>query len=191
MMPLISLFEDPDAPAQVRASLAAMPPQGTIWRLLAHAQTVFPPLLQVAGKLQTSLALDPRLRQLAILRVANLAECEYERVQHEVIAAMEGVRPEQIASVGEGRIDGPEFDEREALVLRFVTEAVERTGAGEATTKALLAAFSERETVELLLVVAQYLGLALVLKSAALEPVPPMSEQEIQAARAKRGALAG
>ena len=188
-MCLIPLIDEADAPETVRASLAAMPPEATIWRLLAHAETVFPPFLQVAGKLQTALRLDPRDRQLAILRVAGLAECDYERIQHEVIAAIEGVAPEQIAAIGEGRVDGPEFDERQVLLLRFVTEAVERVGASEATTRAMAERFSPRELVELLLVVGQYLGLAVVLKSAALEPLPPLDPEAILQARAKRAAL--
>jgi AhpD family alkylhydroperoxidase len=188
-MGLIPLVEDEHAPEAVRASLAAMPPQASIWRLLAHAETVFPSYLQVAGKLQTSLALDPKLRQLAILRVAALAECAYEAVQHEVIAALEGVAPEQIAAIAAGRVDGPAFDEREALVLRFVTESVERLGASEKTTRALARELSPRELVELMLVVGQYLGLATVLKSAALEPLPPLSPEAIRQARARRAAL--
>jgi alkylhydroperoxidase family enzyme len=188
-MALIPLMDDADAPEAVRASLAAMPPEATIWRLLAHAETVFPPFLQVAGKVQTALALDPRARQLAILRVAGLAGCEYERVQHEVIATIEGVPAEQVTAIAEDRIDGPEFDEREALLLRFVTEAVEQLGASEQTTRALAAELSERELVELLLVIGQYLGLAVVLKSAALEPQAPLDPAAILAARARRAAL--
>jgi AhpD family alkylhydroperoxidase len=190
-MALIPLVDDASAPEAVRASLAAMPPQATVWRLLAHAETVFPPFLQTAGKLQTSLALDPRLRQLAILRVAALADCAYETVQHEVIAALEGVAPEQVAAIAEGRVDGPEFDAREALLLRFVTESVERLGASAATTRALAELLSPRELVELMLVIGQYLGLATVLKSAALEPLPPLSPEAIREARAKRAALPG
>jgi 4-carboxymuconolactone decarboxylase len=188
-MALIPLVEDAGAPEAVRASLAAMPPNATIWRLLAHAETVFPSYLQVAGKLQTSLALDPKLRQLAILRVAALAECAYEAVQHEVIAALEGVAPEQVAALAAGRADGPEFDELEALVLRFVTESVEHLGASPETTRALARQLAPRELVELMLVIGQYLGLATLLKSAALEPLPPLSLEAIQEARARRAAL--
>src|ERR1700742_565640 len=132
-MPRIPLIDESTAPDDVREALAAMPPQGTVWRMVAHAETAFRPYLQLAGKIQTSLALDPRLRQLAILRVADLAGCEYERVQHEVIADLEGVPAEQVAALAEGRADGPEFDERETLVLRFVTESVRQLGASEAT----------------------------------------------------------
>src|SRR3954469_5975622 len=148
-MALIPLVDEASAPAEVREALAAMPPHGTVYRLIAHAETAFRPFLTLAGRLQTSLALDPKLRQLAILRVAGLAGCEYERVQHVVIAELEGVTSGQIAAVGAGRIDGPEFDGLESLVLRFVTESVEGLGASEATTRMLAARPPARELVEL------------------------------------------
>jgi 4-carboxymuconolactone decarboxylase len=188
-IPRIPLIDESIAGEDVREALAAMPPQGTVWRMVAHAETAFRPFLQLAGRIQTSLALDPRLRQLAILRVADLTECEYERVQHEVIAELEGVPAEQTAALAEGRADGPEFDEREALVLRFVSESVQSLGASEATMAALAERFPPREIVELMLVISQYLGLAVLLRSTALEPVPPLSADAIRQARAKRAAL--
>jgi AhpD family alkylhydroperoxidase len=188
-MSRIPLLDESSAPAEIREALAAMPPQGTVWRMVAHAETAFRPFLHLAGKLQTSLTLDPKLRQLAILRVAELTDCEYEAVQHEVIAELEGVGAEQIAAVGEGRADGPEFDAREALVLRFVTESVQQLGASEATMSQLAEQFPPREIVELMLVISQYLGLAVLLKSTALEPVAPLSAEAILQARARRAAL--
>jgi 4-carboxymuconolactone decarboxylase len=188
-MPLIGLVDEAAAPPEIREALAAMPPQGSVYRLIAHAQTAFRPFLTLAGKLQTSLELDARLRQLAILRVAVLADCEYERVQHEVIAGIEGVRDDQVQALRAGRADGPEFDELETLVLRFATEVVEGLGASEATTRELAAQLPERDLVELLLVISQYLGLAALLKTARLEPVAPMDPQEIFQARARRAAL--
>jgi AhpD family alkylhydroperoxidase len=173
----------------VRRSLAAMPPQATVYRLLAHAQTVFPSLLSVVGAIQGQLELDPRLRQLAILRVAVATGCDYERVQHEVIAGIEGVTAEQVAALAAGRIDGPEFDEREQMVLRFVDEVLRDAGAGQQTTAAMAAAFSPREIVELLVVIGQYYATAMLLNTAALEPQPPLDPKAILAARARRAAL--
>jgi 4-carboxymuconolactone decarboxylase len=188
-MSLIPLIDDEQAASGVREALAAMPRQGTVWRMVAHAETAFRPYLKLAGVLQTGLVLDARLRELAVLHVARLTDCEYERVQHDVIARMEGVGDDQIDALRDGRIDGPEFDEREALLLRFVSEAVERLGAGKQVTARMAEHFSSREIVELLLVVSQYLGLAVLLKTTALEPEPPIDREAILQARARRAAL--
>jgi hypothetical protein len=48
---------------------------------MAHAQTAFRPWLRFAGALLADLGLDPALRELAILRVGQLA-AQYEWVQH-------------------------------------------------------------------------------------------------------------
>jgi hypothetical protein len=53
----------------------------------------------------------------------------------------------------------------------------------------LAAEFPPREIVELMLVISQYFGLAVLLKSTALEPVAPLSAEAILQARAKRAAL--
>jgi alkylhydroperoxidase family enzyme len=189
-MPRLPFVDESTSSEAVQRSLGAMPPESTVYRMLAHADTVFPPLLQVIGGIQGNLALDPRLRQLAILRVAGLANCDYERVQHEVIASIEGVDPAQVAAIGAGRVSGPEFDDREALVLRFVDEVIERVGAGEETTAEMAAQFSPREIIELLIVIGQYYGTALLLNTTALEPQPPLDPEVILQARARRAALA-
>jgi AhpD family alkylhydroperoxidase len=188
-MSRLPLIDEATASEPVRRSLAAMPPQATVYRLLAHAQTVFPSLLSVVGAIQGQLELDPRLRQLAILRVAVATGCDYERVQHEVIAGIEGVTPEQVAALAAGRIDGPEFGEREQLVLRFVDEVLRDAGAGQQTTAAMAAAFPPREIVELLVVIGQYHATAMLLNTAALEPQPALDPKAILAARARRAAL--
>jgi 4-carboxymuconolactone decarboxylase len=188
-MPRLPLVDVASAPPAVREGLAALPPQATVYRMVAHAETLFRPFLELSGLIQTQLQLDARLRQLAILHVSVITGCDYERVQHEVIATLEGVTDEQIAAVAQGRLDGPEFDPREATVLRFVNEVVEQRGASAATTGAIQELFTPREIVELLMVVWQYLGLALLLNTTGLEPEPPLDPELIRETRARRAAL--
>ncbi len=185
----LPLLDESTAPADVREALAVMPPQGTVYRMLAHAQTAFLPMLQTVGAIQGKLELAPRLRQLAILRVAQRDGCEYELVQHEVISRIEGVPEEQIASLRAGRATGGEFDETDTLVLRFVDEVLDQIEAGESTFAAMTQRFSAREIVELLVVIGQYHAMAMLLRSTALEPQPPLDAEAILAARARRAAL--
>lgn len=158
--------------------------------MVANAQGSFKPWLVFGGTISRSLELEPTLRQLTILRVAMLAGSDYERVWHEVISKLDGVPDDQIVAAVEGRIEDPAFDEREQLLLRFVTEAVELRGATEETTAAMQARFSSREIVEILLVVSHYFGLGILLNSTGVEPDPPLDAEAILAARAKRAKLA-
>jgi 4-carboxymuconolactone decarboxylase len=171
-MPRPAPLEPENASPPVREMLENLPPLN-VFRMVANAESAFRPWLALGGALLGSLELDPRLRELAILRVAAIVGCEYERVQHEPIAIGVGARPEQVAAVVAGRTSGEEFDELEELVLRFVDETIEKRGAGEEIVAELEAALSAREVVELLLVVGQYHGLALLLNTTGVEPDPP------------------
>jgi 4-carboxymuconolactone decarboxylase len=64
----------------VREALEAVPPLN-IFRTMAHAETAFRPWLRWGGVLLGELELDPALRELAILRVAQQTpNAEYEGV---------------------------------------------------------------------------------------------------------------
>lgn len=173
------------APPPVREALEALPDLG-VFRMLSHAETAFRPWLALGGALLGSLQLDPALRELAILRVAVIAGCDYELVQHKVIAAGVGVRPDQVEALAAGHTAGREFDQREVLVLRFVAEAIDNDGTAAALVPQLEDALSAREVIELLLVIAQYYGLALLLNTTGVEPDPPAAMAVVEAAQANR-----
>lgn len=170
----------------VREALAALPPGLGVFRMVAHAETAFRPWLALGGALLGSLQLDPVLRELAILRVAAIAGCDYERVQHEAIATGVGASPEQVAALASGRTSGDEFDQREALVLRFVGDVIDNRGAGAALVAEVEETLSAREVVELLLVISHYHGLALLLNATGVEPDPPAAMAVVEAAEANR-----
>jgi 4-carboxymuconolactone decarboxylase len=173
------------APPPVREALDALPDLA-VFRMLAHAESAFRPWLALGGALLGALQLDPALRELAILRVAMLAGCDYELIQHEAIAAGVGVRHDQVEALAAGRATGAEFDPREALVLRFVAAVIDNDGTAAASLPQLEDALSAREVVELLLVIAQYHGLALLLNTTGVEPDPPTAMAVLEAAQANR-----
>jgi len=74
----------------VSEALGRVPPLD-IFRMMANAETAFRPWLRWGAALLSELALDPLVRELAILRVARLnAHAEYEWVQHVAIARAVG-----------------------------------------------------------------------------------------------------
>src|SRR5438067_5508855 len=101
-----------------------MPPLN-VFRMMANAETAFRPWMRWGGVLLNDLALDPVLRELAILHVAHLTPyAEYEWVQHVPIARSVGATHEQVAAIESGDVDGEAFTAAQRAVLRFATEVV-------------------------------------------------------------------
>src|SRR5438105_5527757 len=90
-------YVDPErAPAHVREVLERMPSLN-VFLMMANAETAFRPWMRWGGVLLNDLALDPLLRELAILHVARLTPgAEYEWVQHVPIARSVGAAEEQV-----------------------------------------------------------------------------------------------
>ncbi len=179
-MPHPALVVPDRASPPIRDTLAGLPELG-VFRMLAHAETAFRPWLALGGTLLGRLQLDPALRELAILRVAAIAGCDYELVQHGPIATAAGVSPDQVDALRAGIAFGPQFDQRETLILRFVGEVIENTGTSAALVEEVEEVLCAREVVELLLVIAQYHGLALLLNTTGVRSDPPAGAGLIEA----------
>jgi hypothetical protein len=104
-LPYVDLAAAPDA---VRVTLERLPVRLNIFRMMAHAQTNLRPLLRLGTSILSEQRLDGKLRELAILRVAQLSPARYEWVQHVPIARAFGASPVQIeALLRRRRAPGP------------------------------------------------------------------------------------
>ncbi len=135
----------------------------------------------LGGALLSSLSLGPVLRELVILQVATSTGSDYERVQHEAIAAGVGASPQQVTAVVTGQLDSPALGEYEAI-LRVVDDLVRTHTTNSVGLDLLRQRVNDRETVELLLVVGYYLGVALLAAAVDLDPDPPAQMAVIDAA---------
>jgi alkylhydroperoxidase family enzyme len=171
-------YPDPaHAPAEIGAALERLP-QLNIFRMLANAESAFIPWLRWAGALLSDLELDPLLRELAILRVAQLTpHAEYEWVQHVPIAKSVGATDEQVSAIEAGDVAGEDFNEVERAVLRFTTEVVEDVRAGDEAFAAVGALLPPRQIVELLMVIGNYMLVARVMATAELEIDEPAADE--------------
>jgi len=157
-----------DAPPSVAGPLGKLAPLH-VFGLMAHAETAFRPWLRFGGALLSELALDPKLRELAILRVGQLA-ARYEWEQHVPIALAVGVPQEQIDALDRGELDG--FDELSLAAVEFVTGVVEGE-VDDARYAAVAGLLPNREVVELALVAAHYLMLARMMDTFQIDSDPP------------------
>ena len=174
------------APERVREALARLPPLN-IFRMLAHAESALRPFLRFGGAILTSLELDPRLRELAILQVAAQADAQYEWVQHVAIARAVGVSDEQIAAVEGGKLEtAGALAEIDRAVLRFTAEVLDGPRVSDTTFAAVNEHLSPREIVELLLTVGEYFMLARVMTTLEIELDDPAGRQGLDAGRRTR-----
>lgn len=161
--------DEANAPEPVRSALERVPPLN-IFRMMANAETAFRPWLRWGTALLGELALDPLLRELAILRVARLTPgAEYEWVQHVAIARAIGASAEQIGALEGDDPGAPCFSSEQKLVLRFTEEVVRDARPASKTLDALSQRLSPREIVELLMVIGQYMMVARVMATTELE----------------------
>ncbi|GAA2184866.1 carboxymuconolactone decarboxylase family protein [Micromonospora lupini] len=170
-----------DAPAPVREALQAAAPLN-FFRIMAHAETAFPDWMRWGGALLKDLALDPLLREIAILRVAGLSDVRYEWVQHEPIARSAGATDEMVRALGRDEIEAGSFSPDQRAVLRFTTEVVRDVRPSDDAVTALTGLLSSREVVELLMVIGQYMMIARVAAATDLDVDKPMGAAVYRAA---------
>jgi AhpD family alkylhydroperoxidase len=137
-------YVDPaSAPPEIREALEVLPPLN-IFRTVAHAGTAVRPLLRLGGAILGQGELDPRRRELAILRTAAVTGAEYEWIQHEAIARGTGASDQQIAAVRAGDLGADGLDDDDRLLLRCVEELLRNDTIGEASFAAAAKRLSDR-----------------------------------------------
>ncbi len=163
-------YVDPaTAPEAVRTVLERLPVNLNIFRMMAHAETNLRPLLRLGTSVLTEQQLNATLRELAILRVAQLSPARYEWVQHVPIAKATGATDAQIAALENGELRAACFNADQQLVLQFTTEVVRDVRASDATFAAVAARFSPREIVELILAIGFYMTMARLMETTGID----------------------
>jgi alkylhydroperoxidase family enzyme len=106
------------------------------------------------ASLQTT-TIEPRLRELIILRVAYLSGSDYEAYHHESLAAREGLGEADFAALKTGDVSG--FSPLEQDVCRFVSELVQQVSPSDETLAAIRARLPDERVFEIVLIVGAYM----------------------------------
>jgi 4-carboxymuconolactone decarboxylase len=171
-MPRVPLIQNEEADPMIREMFVKMEKNGhrvlNLYRVLAHSPQVGRGFLRMGNAILFKGDLSPTLRELAILRVGNLTQANYEWTQHVAIAKRVGVPQTQIDGIS-GWVDSREFDERERAVLRYTDEVTQNVRASEAAFQALRRFLSEKEAVELTVVIGYYNMVSRILESLQVE----------------------
>lgn len=126
-----------------------------LYKAVAHAPALFNDFFRLGNRILFQGELPPRLRELAILRVGDLAQAPYEFTKHAEIGLKCGVPQAQIDALPEWE-STKVFDETERAVLRYTDEVTRGYRASDATYAALKPALNDAQIVELTVTIGFY-----------------------------------
>jgi 4-carboxymuconolactone decarboxylase len=119
-------------------------------------------------------SLSPRLRELAVLRVAHRANCAYEWDEHFRMAQNEGLTLDDIDALQRGEA-ADEFDQ---TILTAVDELIDRTQISDETWAALSKEFDTKQLMDFVFTIGNYHMLAMALNTFGVEPADTDSNKE-------------
>ena len=108
-----------------------------------------------------SSTLSPRIRELAILRVAHRRDCTYEWTHHVNLAKREGITDDEIEAVRRGDA----IDDFERAVVTGVDELDEKSQLSDQTWAALGKRMDDRQRMDYVFTVGSYMMLAMALNT--------------------------
>jgi 4-carboxymuconolactone decarboxylase len=168
----------------MRVALASAYPEEVVTRLLStdpdsqpmpnalatmmHHPALVGPFLVYNNMLLQKPTLDPRARELIVLRVAWRTRSRYEWVQHLRLAPRVGITAEEVAAVAEGP-GADAWNPLEADLLAATDQCIDGYRIEDETWSRLAGQLDERQLVELVFVVGTYTALAMVFNSFGLE----------------------
>ncbi len=120
------------------------------------------------GHILFATTLNPRQRELLILRVAHVRGCAYEWAQHEVLAGDVGLAAEELDRIRVGP-DSPGWEPIDAALVRAVDELVADARLGEATWTSLSEVLDARQLMDVVFTVGAYDALAMAMLTFGLE----------------------
>jgi alkylhydroperoxidase family enzyme len=123
--------------------------------------------------LLNSSALDDRMRELMILRVAWRTGSTYEWLQHVRMADRYGISPQDLDAIAIGA-SASEWSAPEADLLTAVDQLMDHYGIDDETWGRLAQHFDARQLVELVFVVGTYMCLAMAFNSFGVELDPEL-----------------
>jgi uncharacterized peroxidase-related enzyme len=156
----ISMVDDASAGPELKEIFkhveAAMGRVPNLARVVAHSPPILGAFMQLAGTVAMPHKVPMDLKELAVLRVAELNGCPYCAGMHRPMMRQMGIPEEKIAGLAEKKIARDVFEEKEAAVLQLADEMTQNVGAKPDTVARVREAFGEDGTIELMMTIAFY-----------------------------------
>jgi alkylhydroperoxidase family enzyme len=166
-------YPDPQAlPTEISGMLREVPQQPPV-EMLAHSPALVRPFLQTGQALLSGLRLPIRSREVIILTVAALIDCEYEYVQHRPISEAAELSVQEREALHRKDFDADILTAGDRVLVRFVTELLQRPRVSDALFDELRNVISVPEIVEVHHVVGFYWSLGRLCTNLDIEITQP------------------
>jgi AhpD family alkylhydroperoxidase len=143
-----------------------------IYRLMLHSPAVADAWFDLNQAVRYGTEIDGQCRELAVIRVAILNDVEYVvRAHGPAYALKEGLTPEQVEALANWRSSDLYSDKQRAL-LAYVDAMTRDIDVADPVFADLRSHFSERQTVELTMLIGAYNMLTRFLKALKVDPEP-------------------
>lgn len=144
-----------------------------IWATLAAHPDALRRFLVFGNHVLGKNTLPLRSRELVILRIAWLAQAEYEWLQHVRIAQRAGVSGDEIRSLGLSEPSG--FDGAEQALLAATDRLFAEADVDDAVWKELRERFTDEQLIDLVYTVGQYQTVAMAINVFRIQPEPDIA----------------
>ena len=143
------------------------------YRALLHSPALAAAWLDFNNTVRFLTSLGDRTRELVIMRVAALTGCDYVWKVHETqYAAPAGVTPQQVEALRDWRKSGV-YGEKESALLAYVDAVTQDVAVTDAVFDGMRKHFSEREILELTVLIGAYNMQTRLLRALDINPEKP------------------
>lgn len=128
-----------------------------VYKLLLHSPTVCMTWFEHIGAIRWKTKLSPRLREIAIVRIASVVKYAYALQQHvPTIAVPDGVSLEECEALKDWKAS-KFFNQAERAALAYIDAMIAAPEVPDPVFEALRKHYSEREIVEITILAGTYI----------------------------------
>jgi alkylhydroperoxidase family enzyme len=143
-----------------------------IYRLMLHSPALANAWFELNQAVRYGTDIDGQSRELAVIRVAILNDVEYvQRAHGPAYALKEGLTPEQVSGIADWQ-QSTLFSDRQRALLAYTDAMTREIDVSDAVFADLRRHFTERQTVELTMLIGAYNMLTRFLKALKVDPEP-------------------
>jgi alkylhydroperoxidase family enzyme len=179
-MARIRLIEENEHPELAEAIAKIKGARGgrliNIYRLMLHSPALANAWFDLNQAVRYGTQIDGQCRELAVIRVAILNKVEYvQRAHGPAYALKEGLTPDQVNALADWRPSSL-FSAKQRALLGYVDAMTREIEVPEAVFKEVRKHFSERQTVELTMLIGAYNMLTRFLQALKVDAEPTAGE---------------
>src|SRR5918994_4721080 len=143
-----------------------------IYRLMMHSPSLASAWFDLNQAVRYGTEIDGQSREIAVIRVAVLNDVEYVlRAHGPAYALKEGLTPSQVEALADWRVEGA-FRSKQRALLAYTDAMTREIDVPDTVFDEVRNHFTERQTVELTLLISAYNMLTRFLKALKVDPEP-------------------